>query len=138
MDAALVFLFDYATEICAVFWVLSVNRRNKSRAIFYTCLSAILTRGALYFIIDNRDLLAVSALGEVLGTVTAMILDERRKDVKRIQKRARSWITHSVLRRSVSKRVRPNRANADTTTNAKAKARADSDSITNSHGDSGA
>lgn len=111
LAALLIFSFDFLTEVAAVYWVWSVNERQVRMAVLFTVLSVFLTRSALYLVVvslvtEDVSLLVIGGVGEILGTMVAMWMGARQKDVGKVKKDARNWVTHRVLRRPVPKRRR--------------------------------
>ncbi len=72
MDYLLVFIVAFIVELCATGYTLSVAKGNYDKAILFSVLLTLLNTGVFFFAIDNRVLLAPSALGEILGTVTML------------------------------------------------------------------
>ncbi len=72
MDYLLVFCVAFVIELCATGYTLSIAKERYDRAIAFSVMLTLLNAGVFFVAMDNRVLLAPSALGEILGTVTML------------------------------------------------------------------
>ncbi len=77
VDYLLVFCVAFVIELCATGYTLSIAKERYDRAIAFSVILTLLNAGVFFLAMDNRVLLAPSALGEILGTVTMLRFGHR-------------------------------------------------------------
>lgn len=71
------FAIAFFVEICATLYTVCIARERYNQAVILSIFLTILNTGIIFFALDNRLLLAPSALGEILGTVTGLRWSKR-------------------------------------------------------------